>query len=148
VKGETMLFLADDTFIDVVQEEQFQDVVTVSASSALALSKFKRHSEGKIIINPADMVFPYMVHVTIDSAAHLLQSSKVYGVKKEKNISPEPVAFCFRGIEKGTENPTWGYCWPGEVDDVYFSLDDVEDVHFFPLFEIPRDLQDDFNQKG
>lgn len=143
-----MLFLADNDFYDVVQEEQFNDVVTVSASSALALSKFKRHSEGKIIMNPADMAFPFLVHVTIDSAAYLLKSSKVYGVKKEQNISPEPVAFCFRGTEKQTDNPTWGYCWPTEVDDVYFSLDDVEDVKFFPLFEVPRELQELSEEKG
>jgi hypothetical protein len=33
-----MLFLTESDFIDVVKEEQFDDVVTVSASSPLALA--------------------------------------------------------------------------------------------------------------
>lgn len=138
-----MLFLTENDFIDVVKEEQFQDVVTVSASSPLVLSRFRRYSEGKIIMNADNMVFPYIVHVTIDDAAHLIKSSRVYGAEKVANFSPEPVAYCYRGYERETENPTWGYCWPAEVDDVYFSLDDLEDVRFYPLFEIPKELQDE-----
>ncbi len=138
-----MLFLNEDTFIDVVQEEQFQDVVTVSASSPLALSKFKRQSESKIIMNSNDMAFPFMVHVTKDSAAQLLKTNKVYGVKKEENISPEPVAYCFRGFDSETEDPTWGYCSPNEVDDIKYGIIGVEEMSFFPLFEIPSELQED-----
>ena len=59
-----MLFLADSDFIDVVKEEQFNDVVTVSASSPLALAKFKHHSEGKIIVNADNFAFPFIAHHT------------------------------------------------------------------------------------
>jgi hypothetical protein len=138
-----MLFLTENDFVDVVKEQQFKDVVTVSASSALTLARFRRYSEGKIIVNPENMAFPFMVHVSTSDAAHLIKSSRVYAADKVDNISPEPVAYCYRGFERETENPTWGYCWPNEVDDIYYSLDDLEDVSFYPLFEIPKELQND-----
>jgi hypothetical protein len=141
VKGETMLFLAENDFFDVVREEQFKDVVTVSASSPLALAKFRPHSEGMIIVNKDDMVFPFMVHVTAGSAAYLLQTTRVFGAETVQQISPPAVAFCFRGTHSETQDPTGGYCWPDEVDDVYFALTDLEDISFYPLFEVPSDLE-------
>lgn len=143
-----MLFLADSDFIDVVKEEQFSDVLTVSASTLLALAKFRRHSESKIIVNDQNLAFPFTVHVTPESAAHLLQCSRVYSAEKVANFSPEPVAFCFRGYDSETEDPTWGYCWPEDVEDIRYSIDGVRDVSFFPLFEVPIELQEEANQRG
>jgi hypothetical protein len=143
-----MLFLTDSDFIDVVKEEQFNDVVTISASSPLALAKFKHHSESKIIVNGENFAFPFTVHVTPESAAYLLKCNRVYSAEKVTNFSPEPVAFCFRGYDSETEDPTWGYCWPNEVDDIKYGIIGVKDMSFYPLFEIPRELQDDFNEKG
>ena len=138
-----MLFLKDNEFFDVVKEEQFEDVVTVSASSALSLSMFKRYSEGKIMMNEKNFAFPFMVYVTPDTAAYLLKTTKVYVAEKVENFSPEPVAYCFRGIEEGTENPTWGYCWPNEIDDIRYGMPGIEEMSFYPLFEIPKELADD-----
>ena len=143
-----MLFLTDSDFIDVVKEEQFNDVVTISASSPLALAKFKHHSESKIIVNGENFAFPFTVHVTPESAAYLLKCNRVYSAEKVTNFSPEPVAFCFRGYDSETEDPTWGYCWPNEVDDIKYGIIGVKDMSFYPLFEIPRELQDDINEKG
>ncbi len=64
-----MLFLTESDFIDVVKEEQFDDVVTVSASSPLALAKFKHHSENEIVVNTDNFAFPFAVYVTRESAA-------------------------------------------------------------------------------
>lgn len=138
-----MLFLAENGFIDVVKEEQFEDVVTVSASSALSLAEFRRHSEGKIVVNAKNLAFPFIVHVTPDSAAYLLKTTKVFVAEKVENFSPEPVAYCFRGTEEGTENPSWGYCWPNEVDDIRYGGIGIEEMSFYPLFEIPKELADE-----
>lgn len=135
-----MLFLTENEFIDVVQEEQFQDVVTVSSSSILALARFRRRSEGDIIVNANNEMLPYSVHVTRDDAAHLIQSHRVWGAEKVDNFSPSPVAYCYRGYERETENAVWGYCWANEFDDYYCSQDDLEDVRFFPLFKVPKEL--------
>jgi hypothetical protein len=143
-----MLFLDDIDFIDVVKEEQFNDVVTVSASSPLALAKFQYHSESKIIVNDQNFAFPFTVHITPDSAAYLLKCNRVYSAEKVANISPGPVAFCYRGYDSETEDPTWGYCWPDEVDDIKYGIIGVKDMSLYPLFEVPSELQDEVNQRG
>lgn len=143
-----MLFLTDNDFIDVVKEEQFADVVTVSASSPLALAKFRHHSESKIVVNTENFAFPFAVYVTPESAAHLLKCSRVYSAEKVASFSSEPVAYCFRGYDSETEDPTWGYCWPDEVEDIRFGIVGIKELSFYPLFEVPEELQESVNERG
>ncbi|MEY3129228.1 MAG: hypothetical protein RL405_548 [Actinomycetota bacterium] len=143
-----MLFLTESDFIDVVKEEQFDDVVTVSASSPLALAKFKHHSENEIVVNTDNFAFPFAVYVTRESAAHLLKCSRVYSAETVANFSPEPVAYCFRGYDSETEDPTWGYCWPDDVEHIRFGIVGVKDMNFYPLFEVPAELQESLNERG
>jgi hypothetical protein len=143
-----MLFLIESDLIDVVKEDQFDDVVTVSAASPLALAKFKHHGEGDIVVNTENFTFPFAIYVTPDSAAHLLKSSRVYAAETVQSFSAKPVAYCFRGYDSETEDPTWGYCWPDEVDDLRFGIVGVKEMSFYPLFEVPAEMLELQKERG
>jgi hypothetical protein len=136
-----MLFLNDNNFIDVVREPQFPGLVTVCASSPLALAPYRRYSEGAIVRNTdPGATLPYMVHITLANALQLIGTESHNLEFVEENISPAAVAYCFSGYEKEGGNQSWGYCWPDEIEDVRSALDDLEDIVFYPLFEVPSDL--------
>jgi hypothetical protein len=136
-----MLFLNDNVFIDAVREPQFPELVTMCASSPLGLAPYRRYSEGSIVRNPdPESMLPYMLHVTLRNALQLIGTEPHNLDFVEENISPEAVAYCFSGHQKVDGNQTWGYCWPDEIDDVRFALDDLEDIDFYPLFEVPSEL--------
>lgn len=142
-----MLYQLGDSFVDVVREKPYEALLTVRASSAEALDRFKDMTLGEIVQVPHH-IYTHMVHVPTPVLETELDWKDLRQVEEVERLTPEPVAFGYEYAHEDEDGKAWGeygFCWPDEIESVKYDLQTCDknilgEPAFMPIFYIPSEL--------
>lgn len=142
-----MLYQLGDSFVDVVHEKPYEELLTVRASSVEALERFKDMTLGEIVQVPHH-IYTHIVHIPIPVLETELNWRDLRNVEEVERLTPEPAAFGYEYAHEDEDGKAWGeygFCWPNEIESVKQSLLTSErnilgEPAFMPIFYIPGEL--------
>lgn len=138
-----MMFLTKGGFIDVVREKDMGGMLTVRATTLPALAQLKRRTFSKPVLAVRDAAtWPYLLHMRAEDINAALKNHKAYGAEKIRRVSPKPVAFYYNAWQHEGDDNVQGYVWPDEVEDMPYAIDGFDEWEFYPVFEVPAELQE------
>ena len=119
-----MLFEIDGNFVDVVHERPYEELLTIRASSAEALVRFKDMTLGEIVQVPHH-IYTHIVHVPSPVLETQLSWKDLRFVEEVDRLTPEPAAFGYEYAheeEDGKVRGDYGFCWPDEIESTKINL--------------------------
>lgn len=141
-----MLYQLGDSFVDIVVETPYKNVLTIRASSEEQLKTFQNMTPS--ILQVPHHIYTHIIHIPVDVIGREFNWKDISKVEQVDRLTPEPAAFVYDFAyeeEDGKVVGDYGYCWPGETEEVTNSLITGErellgDPTFLPVFHIPREL--------
>ena len=142
-----MLYQIDNSFVDVVHETPYVDLLTVRASSEEDLKAFTGMTMGEVLTVPHH-IYKFILHVPKPVLEVKLDWKDLKNVEQVDRLTPEPAAFAYEYAvehDDGTLRGEYWYCWPHEIEGVKESLlvseqNILGEATFVPLFYIPNEL--------
>lgn len=137
-----MLFLTENGFLNLVYEPRLKNVLTLRTNYIKALQQFEELTPAKIVINPSDHTFPFVLYVRRDIVAKVLACPEVLAFN-EPTIMPAAkpaVAFVLEGHDRDYANDITFYALPDELPGLQKSLADLENIAIYPLYKLPFDM--------
>lgn len=142
-----MLYQVDTSFVDVVHERPYEDLLTVRASSEEDLQAFTGMTMGEVLTVPHH-IYKYLLHVPKPVLEAKLDWKDLKNVEQLERLTPEPAAFAYEYAvehEDGTVSGEYWFCWPHEIEGVKEGLltsdqNILGEASFIPLFYIPNEL--------
>jgi hypothetical protein len=142
-----LLYQIETSFVDVVHETPYEDLLTVRASSEEDLNAFTGMTMGEVLTVPHH-IYKFILHVPKPVLEVKLYWKDLKNVEKVERLTPEPAAFAYEYAvehEDGTVSGEYWFCWPHEIEEVKESLlvseqNILGEATFIPLFYIPNEL--------
>lgn len=142
-----MLFLTDQGFLNVVVEPQFTGVFTLQTNDRSALEPFENQGPAKVMVNPQDITYPYVLHVRKEIVAEVLDCPALLWECElaTRAISAKPLAFAIEGFDRDYAQPVLTYSRLDELAGLKESLHSLENIAIYPMYV---DVRKDMNVEG
>jgi hypothetical protein len=142
-----MLFQFQESFVEIVRERPYKDVLTVMATTPRSLREFYVRTPSHVL-PVAHHIYKVMIHISesnlpLDVEPELLQELEVVD-----RLTAAPVSYYYEYAHpdlSGNMSFSGSYCWAGELSDIEKTLvteieDMIGDPLFIPLFRVPMQL--------
>ena len=148
-----MIFLHEDSLIDVVRETTYTGVLTICGDDRKSLAALEPAGFSKPVrLN--GHYFAWAIHIPIDSSPSWLGWKLHNDIETVDRLTAPAKAFTFSYVkesavdENGVQWGDYGYCWPEDLDFYKKMLTEGEDpilgeVYFVPLWYVPQELKDE-----
>lgn len=148
-----MIFLHEDSLIDVVCENTYNGVLTICGDDRKLLAALEPTGFSKPV-RLTGHHFGWAIHLPIDSAPSWLDWKLHKDIENVDRLTSPAKAYTFSYVrgsavdENGVQWGDYGYCWPEELDFYQKMLTESEDpvlgdVYFVPLWYVPQELKDE-----
>lgn len=145
-----MLFFIDGNFVEVVQENCYQGIITICTNSKKFLVQLNSSTLGE----PVRLVgseHRWALHVPENQAPDFLKHYWVKGFEKVDRLTGPARAFAYDYVLEsslegdGPIHGDYGFCWPEDVESTKTGLYEREDpaadvVSFVPIWFLPDEL--------
>jgi hypothetical protein len=142
-----MLFQFQESFVEIVRERPYKDVLTVMATSPRSLREFYVRTPSHVL-PVAHHIYKWMIHISesnlpFDVGAELLKELEV-----ADRLTAAPVSYYYEYAHpdvSGNMTFSGSYCWADELSTIEKSLaseikDMIGEPLFIPLFRVPMQL--------
>jgi len=142
-----MLFQLQESFVEIVRERPYKDVLTVMATTPRSLREFYVRTPSHVL-PVAHHIYKVMIHISesnlpLDVEPDLLQELEVVD-----RLTAAPVSYYYEYAHpdlSGNMTFSGSYCWADELSDIEKTLaTEIEDMIgnplFIPLFRVPMQL--------
>lgn len=148
-----MLFLHEDSLIDVLYENCYPGVITVCGDDRKILADLDPAGFAKPV-RITGHYFAWAIHMAIDDVPKWLDWKLHKDIEKVDRLTGPAKAFAFTYVresavdENGVQWGDYGFCWPEDLEFNKRLLIESEDpaigeVGFVPLWYVPRELKDE-----
>jgi hypothetical protein len=145
-----MLFFVHDTFIEIVKESCYKDVVTVCGSSMKALAPFR----GLTLAEPVRLQgqnHKWALHVPESQIPSKYRNKETGEFEEIDRLTGPAKAYVFdyvyqSALDRGGDiHGEYGFCWPENIQATEKSLYECEEpaadgVTFVPIWFLPDEL--------
>jgi hypothetical protein len=145
-----MLFFVHDSFIELVKESCYKDVVTVCSPSAKALAAF----QGLTLAEPVRLQgqnHKWALHVPESQIPSKYRNKEMGEFEEVDRLTGPAKAYVFdyvyqSALDRGGDvHGEYGFCWPEDVEKTEKSLYESEEpaadgVTFVPIWFLPDEL--------
>jgi hypothetical protein len=145
-----MLFFVHDSFIELVKESCYKDVVTVCSPSAKVLASF----QGLTLAEPVRLQgqnHKWAIHVPESQIPSKYRYKEIGEFEEVDRLTGPAKAYVFdyvfqSALDRGGDvHGEYGFCWPEDVENTEKSLYESEEpaadgVTFVPIWFLPDEL--------
>jgi len=142
-----MLFQFQESFIEIVRERPYKNVLTVMATNARSLKEFYTRTPSHLL--PATHhIYKLMLHISESNLPFGVMPEVLAEIEVVERLTAAPVSYYYEYAHpdlSGKMTFSGSYCWADELSDVEKSLlENTEDMIgeplFIPLFRVPMQL--------
>ena len=142
-----MLFQFQESFVEIVRERPYNNVLTVMASSPKSLREFYVRTPSHVL-PVAHHVYKMMIHISESNLPFDLDPTVLAELEVVDRLTAAPVSYYYEYAHpdlSGNMTFSGSYCWAEQLEEIEKSIAvDVEDMIgdplFIPLFRVPMQL--------
>lgn len=142
-----MLFQFQESFVEIVRERPYNNVLTVMASSPKSLREFYVRTPSHVL-PVAHHVYKMMIHISESNLPFDLDPTVLAELEVVDRLTAAPVSYYYEYAHpdlSGNMTFSGSYCWAEQLEEIEKSIAvDVEDLIgdplFIPLFRVPMQL--------
>lgn len=142
-----MLFQFQESFVEIVRERPYNNVLTVMASSPKSLREFYVRTPSHVL-PVAHHVYKMMIHISESNLPFDLDPTVLAELEVVDRLTAAPVSYYYEYAHpdlSGNMTFSGSYCWAEQLEEIEKSIAvDVEDIIgdplFIPLFRVPMQL--------
>ena len=139
-RGDHMLFLTKNGFLQLVAESKFKNVITLQTNDRAALDAFEGLTPSKVMVNVRDIQYPYVLHVRKEVVAEVLDCPTVLlpGAVSIGIVSAVPKAYVLEGYDRDFATPVKVDASPDELTGLTKSLGELENLAIYPIYSVTK----------
>ena len=142
-----MLFQFQESFVEIVRERPYNNVLTVMASSPKSLREFYVRTPSHVV-PVAHHVYKMIIHISESNMPFDLDPTVLAELEVVDRLTAAPVSYYYEYAHpdmSGNMTFLGSYCWAEQLEEIEKSIAvDVEDMIgdplFIPLFRVPMQL--------
>ena len=142
-----MLFTFQSSFVEIVRERPYKNVLTVMATNPTVLREFYVRTPSRVM-PVAHHFYRLMIHIADTNLPIDVDPEVLAQIEVVERLTAEPISYYYEYAHPNISKEmtfSGSYCWADELEDVEKSLFmDVEDMIgdplFIPLFRLPASL--------
>lgn len=142
-----MLFQFQESFVEIVRERPYNNVLTVMASSPKSLREFYVRTPSHVL-PVAHHVYKMMIHISESNLPFDVDPTVLAKLEVVARLTATPVSYYYEYAHpdlSGNMTFSGSYCWAEQLEKIEKSIAvDIEDMIgdplFIPLFRVPMQL--------
>ena len=142
-----MLFQFQESFVEIVRERPYKDVLTVMATTPGSLREFYVRTPSHVL-PVAHHIYKMMVHISESNLPFDIEPGLLAELEVVDRLTAAPVSYYYEYAHpdiSGNMTFSGSYCWADELANIEKSLaSEIEDMIgeplFIPLFRVPMQL--------
>jgi hypothetical protein len=142
-----MLFQFQESFVEIVRERPYNNVLTVMASSPKSLREFYVRTPSHVL-PVAHHVYKMMIHISESNLPFDVDPTVLAELEVVDRLTAAPVSYYYEYAHpdlSGDMTFSGSYCWAEQLEQIEKSIAaDIEDMIgdplFIPLFRVPMQL--------
>lgn len=142
-----MLFQFQESFVEIVRERPYNNVLTVMSSNPKSLREFYVRTPSHVL-PVAHHVYKMMIHISESNLPFDVDPTVLAELEVVDRLTAAPVSYYYEYAHpdlSGNMTFSGSYCWAEQLEEIEKSIAaDVEDMIgdplFIPLFRVPMQL--------